>query len=371
MKKTGKNCAILLILLLLVLGMPGRMYAATDLDTTAQQTAEQALENAPESVRSFYEGQEEIELSFSGLWQVLQSELGDMSDTLKTPSAVFAIVLAVCLVYALLSNLGDSRAIQKNVAVRACVCVVCTLCVGTGIIGLIQSTLTAIEAGRTFVLGFVPVFSGILISTGGVNSAAIYGAALIGASTLISETASVIIKPLVGVMAGLSVASGVFDSGFQSLVTALRKTLMWILGISTTLFLGLVKLQSIAAARTDSFAFRTSRFLVSSAIPVIGASANEALSTVGGGLAVIKSTTGIIGVVSVCAIFLPPIIHCVLCGMAMYFASVIGEFTGAAEPSVAVRSIKSCIDILIAVLALYFMIVVVCTAMMMNVGTGQ
>ncbi len=359
------------VLLALLLAFTPVYAAAAELDDYAKQRADDALANAPESVRAYYAGEDSAQFGFTALWEILRAELGETKALFKKPAELFGLVVAISLAFALLSNFGEGRALERNPALRACVCVSVALCTVSGVIGLMQSAFAALDAGRAFVAGFVPVFAGVMASGGSVTGAALYGSALIGLSTVISETAAGILRPLVGVMAGLSVVSGTQDSGFLSLVAAIKRTVLWILGGATTLFLGLVKLQSIAAAHTDSLAFRTSRFLVSSAIPVIGASANEALATVSGSLSVIRSTTGMIGVASVCAIFLPPLLHCVLCGAALYFGSVIGELFGAPEPARAARSIKSCIDLLVALLALYFMMVVVCTAVMMNVGVNQ
>ncbi|MEG1984804.1 MAG: hypothetical protein RR009_05910 [Oscillospiraceae bacterium] len=368
MKCLKRTIAAVITAMVLML-IPCFVFAANEnLDEFEADTKKVALENAPDSVKNYYsyntERQNKNTFSFRDIAEIVKEELGDREELMKTPVTIFGLVIAVCLMYSILTGMTSVRIMPQNITVKVSVCIAVALTVSAGVINLLQTTLATIETSRKFVLGFVPVFSGIMISGGSI------GSALIGLSAAISEIVALIVKPLIGIMIGLSVVAGIYDNGFYSLVSAIKRTVMWILGISTSVFLGLVKLQTIVASKGDSFAFRTSRFIVGSAIPVIGSSVSEALSTVTGGLSVIKSTTGIIGVISLCAIFIPQIINCVLSGMSLYFASVIGEMIGAAEPANAVRSIKSCIDIMIAVLALYFMIIVICTAVMMNVGVN-
>ncbi|MEG0913348.1 MAG: hypothetical protein RSB78_00330 [Oscillospiraceae bacterium] len=374
MKCLKRTIAAVITAMVLML-IPCFVFAANENpDEFEADTKKAALENAPDSVKNYYsyntERQNKNTFSFRDIAEIVKEELGDREELMKTPVTIFGLVIAVCLMYSILTGMTSVRIMPQNITVKVSVCIAVALTVSAGVINLLQTTLATIETSRKFVLGFVPVFSGIMISGGSIGSAALYGSALIGLSAAISEIVALIVKPLIGIMIGLSVVAGIYDNGFYSLVSAIKRTVMWILGISTSVFLGLVKLQTIVASKGDSFAFRTSRFIVGSAIPVIGSSVSEALSTVTGGLSVIKSTTGIIGVISLCAIFIPQIINCVLSGMSLYFASVIGEMIGAAEPANAVRSIKSCIDIMIAVLALYFMIIVICTAVMMNVGVN-
>lgn len=358
-----KITAIILLVSVLVFGA-GYTFASEALDALQTEVHKDVLDLAPESVRNHLSNEPSVFTPQSFL-SVLSDEIGDYAAAMKTPTRIFTTVLAYSLAYSVLSSVEGA---DKNSAIKVCIGAASSLTVCSSIFHLIELAESTINAGHRFILGFVPIFAGLTAAHGGTMSSGVYAAAMTGTSTFISETLSSVIKPLVCVMIALSLVCGVYDNGISSLISAIRKTTVTALGIATTVFLALMKLQILTVSKTDSLAFRTSRFFVSSAIPVIGSSANDAVSAVAGGLAVIKNSSGMIGIISLCAVFLPPLIQCVLTAGAMYFSSVAAELFSASATVKSIRMLKSSTDVLTSVIALYFILAVCCTAIMMNFG---
>lgn len=365
MKK--KWLCILCVLLMAWLLAPAAAAYTDSSEEYAQETQEHALDIAPESVRDYFSG-DTGDFSVGGLLELLKHEFSDAGALLTAPFKIFAAMTAIMLLYAVAVNMAPARLGGASVAVRAAASLSVAAAVSSGVVTLVESAFAAISAGSAFLLGFVPVYTGVVVASGGVSTASLYGVAIIALSNVISGAIAVFLRPLTGIMLCLSIVAGLFDSGYLSLVAAVKRAVVWVLGVSMTLFTGLVKLQSIIAVRGDSLALRSTRFLVSSTVPIIGASISEALSTVSGSLGVIKNTVGIVGIASVCVIFLPCIINCVLCSAALFLSSVVGEMVGARELASTVQAIRSCVEVLTALLTFFFVAVVICTAIVMSAG---
>ena len=356
-------CALLLGALLAPAGS-----ASTDAaQEYALETQESALRAAPESVRDYFSSGGS-DISVAGILELIRQELSDAGALLSAPIKIFASMTAIMLLYAVAVNIAPSKLGGASVAVRAAASLSVAAAVSTGVVAMVESAFAAISLGGSFLLGFVPVYTGVVVASGGVSTASLYGVAIIALSNVISGTITVFLRPLTGIMLCLAIVAGLFDSGYLSLVDAIKRAVVWVLGISMTLFTGLVKLQSIIAVRGDSLALRSSRFLVSSSVPIIGASVSGALSTVSGSLGVIRNTVGVVGIASVCVIFLPCILNSVLCSAALFLSSVVGELVGARELAATVKAIRSCVDVLTALLTFFFVAVVICTAIVMSAG---
>ncbi len=369
MKRKRTLCLLIVLLIFGFAAAPGA-FAQDGADAAreyARRTQEDALAVAPDSVRDYFEGAES-DFSVRGILDVILEEFSDLKALLSLPLRIFATMTAIMLAYAVAASVAPARLGGATVAVRACSGVAVAAGVSSGVMALVEEAFEVISAGSSFLLGFVPVYTGVVVASGGASSASLYGVALVALSNVISGTIAVILRPLTGVMLCLAIVAGLFDSAYFSLVGAIKRAVIWVLGISTTLFTGLVKLQSVIAVRADSLTLRSTRFLVTSSVPIIGASISEALAAVSGSLGVIRSTVGVVGIASVGVIFLPAIVNCVLCSAALFLSSVVGEMVGAREVAATVNAIRSCVDVLTALLAFFFVAVVICTGIIMSAG---
>lgn len=363
-------CAVLLLLILPV----GPVFAAeatADGETIYQENMDQIIEQLPDSVAQYLEADEMRQEGsvINAFLSVVNNILGDFKTMVKDPVMVFGMLCAVLVLCAAASFYTQSN---TKLSADATVTVVGALAVsGTVsavILTAVNAALDTVAIAEQFVAGFIPVFAGIMVSSGQITSAAMWSAGLLGAAGAASSVISLFIKPLTGVMLGLSLVSGIHDSGMTSAVTGIKKTVMWVLGIVTSLFVGLMGLQGAVSAQSDNLALRTTKYLVGSSIPVIGSSVSEAVTTVSSSFQVIRGTVGSAGIITLCGIFLPELVRLLLCSVAMSFAATVGDMIGSANLARSIRSVRAAIDIITAVLSFYFIALSVCTAIMINAG---
>lgn len=81
-----------------------------------------------------------------------------------------------------------------------------------------------------------------------------------------------------------------------------------VLGIVLTVFVGVVSLEGTLSSGVDGITAKTTKAVVSSAIPVVGKILGDAVDTVLGCGIVLKNAVGLVGVVIVIGICIMPIL---------------------------------------------------------------
>lgn len=153
-------------------------------------------------------------------------------------------------------------------------------------------------------LGIVPIFSSVAVLSGNTHAAGT-SALILAAAEIISTLCAFAVVPIMSAYTAISIASGVSPIVGGDLSSSLKTAANFIMGFICTAFLGLVSVQSSIGAAADSFKMKTARFLVGSLVPATGTALSEAVTTVSGSMALLKSSVGIYAVFGVAAVILP------------------------------------------------------------------
>lgn len=102
-----------------------------------------------------------------------------------------------------------------------------------------------------------------------------------------------------------------------------NSTVVWVLGITLTLFVGIISIEGSLSSTVDGITAKTAKAAVSNFIPVVGKILGDAVDTVIGCSNILKNALGIVGVIIVIGICITPIIKlAVLMGL-YYLAGAI------------------------------------------------
>lgn len=146
---------------------------------------------------------------------------------------------------------------------------------------------------------------------------------------------------------------------FSDIFSKLHKTL---LSFSMSLFAGILTVSRFAAVSFDNLYARGIKFAVTSAIPVVGGSISEAMSTVAGSAMVLKSAVGIAGVIMLFAIFAVPLLR--LAAMCVVYRVAAAIASPVADKRI-IRAIKQtgeCVDMLLVSVACMGIIMIIAIA---------
>ncbi len=114
---------------------------------------------------------------------------------------------------------------------------------------------------------------------------------------------------MVLVITSLCVISKISDKvQINKISDFLKSGVVFFLGILLTVFVGVVSLEGTLSSSVDGVAAKTTKAVVSSAIPVVGKVLGDAVDTILGCGLVLKNAIGILGVIIIIGICVMPII---------------------------------------------------------------
>lgn len=286
------------------------------------------------------------------------------------PRQTIGMLLGVILLCALFSGLDGAvgslslRRTYQGVAVLAAG--------GTVLVplfSLFSRVWETIQQVTVFLTAYVPVYGGILVAGGRVTGALSYQTALLAAVQLLLWLVRAVIFPVLLVSLAMGCVGSVSD-GFclERLSGTFHRTILWLLGLFSTLFSGLLSLQQMVAAAGDSLGGRMVKFSLSSFVPVVGGVLSEAYNTVMGCGSLLRSTVGAFGVLSVVLVLLPPLLSCVCWSVGLHLAGGAAALFGMTPLDTLCRTAAGAVKVLISVLAVFALLMILSTSVVVFVG---
>lgn len=297
---------------------------------------------------------------FSHIWSFLKS------GALK-PFAAGVAILAIILISATLSgmelnaNVGSATIYATALSTAAVIAV--------PVFSVISSSVDAMQGCAVFMTAFVPVFAALVASSGGAVTSAAMSALLLGATQVVSYVSNFIVVPLTSGYMALSLASSVSPVLSRSgIADGIKKISFWIMSLLTTVFVGILSIQTVVSASSDTLALKTAKFIVGSSVPIAGTALSEALTTVTASLGLLKSSVGVYGVIACIAIFLPFLAELLIWRVVLVISSCISDLFSIPKISGLLRSVDTVMSVITGIIMLTCAMFVISLTVVMTVG---
>ena len=281
------------------------------------------------------------------------SALARLLDTVAgKPLSVCATVLGTVVLYAWVDGMRHTLRTDDSTAVFGVVCSLSACgAVMLPLASLIRTVSAAMESVSVFMMSFIPVYGGILISGGYVGTATGFQTTVLAAAELLSYVSQAWIVPLLTVSLAMGLTGTLTPELRLGRIGQLTgKAATWLLTFGTVLFTGVLSLQSLAGGAADGISDRALRFSVSHLIPVVGGSLGEAFSTVRGCLQLLRSTVGCFGVIATAVIVLPPLLSCIVWNVALNISETAADMFGLSSFSELLKTARGIVRCLIGIL---------------------
>ena len=165
----------------------------------------------------------------------------------------------------------------------------------------------------------IPILITLMITTGSIASSSILQPILLFMITFIGNFIKDIIIPVVLVSTALGIVSKISSRlQIDKLSKFFKSSVVWILGVVLTLFVGAVSLEGTLSSSVDGLTAKTTKAAVSSFIPVVGKILGDAVDTVIGCSNILKNAQGVLGTIIIIGICIKPIVKLVIL-MALYY----------------------------------------------------
>lgn len=262
----------------------------------------------------------------------------------KGPLAAFAACSAIMLITAAVKSLADRDDDNKTIGL-VCMFGICSVTV-IPICSLITSLESALKGCSTFMLSFVPVYTGILTVSGRTSSAVSGGLLLSSAEAVSMLTSFAVIPTICATLAlGISSAPSPLSLGNKA-AESLKKISVWCIGTLATVFTGILSMQTVIGSVADNMKMRTAKMFTSSVVPVVGSALSESLSTVVTCFSMLRSTAGIFGIVALCVIVLPILIEIALWRLCIMLLGLLASFLNLSQETAIIGAVDSALSLM-------------------------
>lgn len=245
-------------------------------------------------------------LNFSSVFSMIVDAL---FAGVKSSIPVIVQIIVVALVFSVITHFkpsfgssGVSKAAQTAQYVI----------IGTMTIGVLVSAFSigtqAIAGMTAFVSDFFPIMFSLLTALGGITSSSILSPATVFLTTGVSIFFKSFIMPLIIVLTVFTIinhfSSSVKLSGFCSLIKSVIK---WGIGISFTIFLGIITIQGLLGSTFDGLSIKTAKYTIDKFVPIIGGMFSDSVDVLMSCSLLIKNAVGIAGIIIIVGIVITPV----------------------------------------------------------------
>lgn len=290
-----------------------------------------------------------------------------LSDGAKSPLQAGIGAITIIVLTALIGALSGVSETSKAAVFICSLCL--TVFLSTRVYSVISAAVSAVKGTSTFMLSFVPMYAGIVAVSGGVSTSVTMSTLLLTAAEAVGMLAAYFIVPIMGGYLAISVCSAVSPLTSSNAVgESLKKIALWALSLISTVFLGVLSIQTAVNSSADSLALRTSKFIIGTAVPVAGQVLSEATATVTASMQLLRSTAGIYGVLALCFFLLPILAELLLWRISMMILSVVSEILETKKVAGIFRAVDSMLSLLIGIILLIGALFIISLTVVVSTG---
>ncbi len=235
-----------------------------------------------------------IDYLFAGVGTVLKS---------------FSLILVLIIISSIFEMLSSSL---NNLTLKNTFSACSTLTIGLTVfnicVSLCEYVSTYITALCEAMSTFAPIMASMQIMSGNISSATLSNSVMVLFISITEGFLTVCMLPLVKICMMFSCAKAMGGIEFGGISRLVRNTFTSVTVFVMSIFMFIFSFKNVLTQSADSISIKTARFAISSFVPMVGASINDALRTVSSSLGFIKNSCGVVAILVIALIMLPIII---------------------------------------------------------------
>lgn len=249
-----------------------------------------------------------IDFSFSDIADYLKEMIADgVKKPLYSCGIILLIIILSSFFQGFRESVNDSEMISLLSTVSALVIAVLLV---SQLKYSISSACAAISVCADFIFAFVPAFCIIVAASGNTVTAFSTNTLLLSLAQALNFISENIFLPLSNCFLAVGICSGIrSELNLQQLIFNLKKYLTTAISVCATAFVSILSIKTAVSARADAIGLRSMRFAINSVVPVIGGAISEGLLSIQAYSSLIKSSVGIVGIIAVLTVFVPPVLN--------------------------------------------------------------
>ena len=223
---------------------------------------------------------------------------------------------------------------------------------------------------KNFLIGFLPVYSGVLAAGGEWNAGASASGFLLTALCFLAQGIVLWLHPLLQCYLAISMACSISSQkSLSDACTLTGKLLRQALGWSGRLFAALIGIQRVVTIQLDRSASRLGQLLTSS-VPIVGQALNSAADALLTGMQLVKSSLGIAALLTMGAEFVPLYLGLMLHLLVLSGCALLAGLGGNDRCRQLLLCFAEAVRCIAAVTALFFAMLAAGVVLLMLAGGG-
>ena len=285
---------------------------------------------------------------------------------------VIASIIVIIVIHSILKSISDGL---ENKGISQITFYVQYILIVTLVMTNFAEVLDMVKDSINNLINFsnclIPLLMTLILSTGSIASVNILQPILLFIITFIGNFINAVIIPITLVSTVLAIISKISDRiQLDKLSKFFKSSVVWILGVILTLFVGVISLEGSLSSSVDGIIAKTAKAAVSSFIPVVGKILGDAVDTVIGCTSILKNAVGIVGVVVILGICILPIIKLVLLMITYYIGSAICQPIADKKIIELLSQIGDTFKILLAILCSVSVMLIIGTTLVMKISNS-
>ena len=262
---------------------------------------------------------------------------------------ILIVIIVHSILNAIIEDLGNNNVAKIAYFVQYIIIATLIVNVSSQIIDLTKDSIQDIV---NFMNLLVPILTTLCLTTGSITTTTIIEPVLILIINIIGNFINNFLVPIVTIIIILSIISNLSDKvQIGKLSKFFKSSVIWILGIILTIFVGVLSLEGTLGSSVDGLTSKTAKAAISNFIPVVGKILSDSVDTVIGSANILKNTVGIIGVIVILSIVILPLIKILILWVYFKLTSAITGIIADKKITNLIEEISDGYKILLAILS--------------------
>ncbi len=282
------------------------------------------------------------------------------------PSAVSLLsrLLALILCAGLLHGIKRAfPAPHLESAFSLCTGLVFSITLADSVHTLLTNSLSYLQSLSDLSAAAAPIAAAVTAASGHLTAATVSHASLMLLFVLIQNITTAVLVPLVRLSYCFGIVSTVGKFvRIESISKFIRKTFTVVLAFVTVIVGFTISVQSVLAKSVDSLSLKTVKFALGNMIPLVGSAVADAVSTVAGGLGVIRAFSGGLCVLALLIFLLPVLAQLILHRLVLAVCQGMAEMLGCEQEGkmiAEIHGVLGCILAMVALMSVLFLLTII------------
>ena len=361
-----KNVLIFLSVILLLFSFSISAFATnSDFETVWDATDNQTKE--------YLEDLGIDELAFEEIFELTPLRVIEFLIDLAFDNGITIVKNITLIIVVLIITAIASSFLRESDKTEQIVNFVCTLIVISIVIApisrMITDAIAGIKTSTVFVNSYLPVMTAIIIASKNPALAVTYNSFSLFLSSLISNVANSFLMPIISALLSFNILSSFsFENYRDRIIKAIRKMIVIILSLFSTVYTGLLTTQSILATSSDSVVLKGIKFISGAFVPIVGSGVGDAISSVFSSFVIMKNTLGVFVIIVIILINLPVMVELLLWYFSLSLCSIVSSMFNLNQITDIIDSLASILSLINIIMFFVTFVLVISTGVIIMMG---